>query len=293
MLEELRDAARQVRERVGPSVVGIGRGWGRGSGVVVADGKVLTNAHNLRSEEVTLVFSDGSTTLGRVAGVDAERDLAVIDADTGPAKAIEWQPGAADTQAGAPVFAVANPGGRGLRVTFGLVSAAGRSFRGPRGRRIGGSIEHSVPLVRGSSGSPLVDPEGRLVGINTVRRGEGFCLAIVADESLEREVESLSRGEQPTRPRLGIAIAPPRVARRLRGAVGLPERDGVLVRAVEPDSPAARAGIEQGDLIAEAGGRQLSRTDDLYAALDAVEPGSTLALTIVRGTDERMVEVEL
>jgi serine protease Do len=293
MLEELREAARQVHDRVGPSVVGIGRGWGRGSGVVVAEGRVLTNAHNLRSEDVALTFSDGSTTLGRVAGLDAERDLAVIEADTGSARPIEWQTGATDTQAGAPVFAVANPGGRGLRVTFGLVSAAGRSFRGPRGRRIGGSIEHSVPLVRGSSGSPLVDPEGRLLGINTVRRGEGFCLAIAADESLEREVDALSRGEQPKRPRLGIAIAPPRVARRLRGAVGLPERDGVLVRAVEPGSPAADADIEKGDLIVEAGGRELTRTDELYAALDAIEPGSKLALTIVRGTDERSVEVAL
>src|SRR5918992_3484175 len=201
MLEELRDAARQVHDRVGPSVVGLGRGWGRGCGVVIADRKVLTNAHNLRGEEVTLTFSDGSTTLGRVAGVDAERDLAVIDADTGAAQAVQWETGAMDTQAGAPVFAVANPGGRGLRVTFGLVSAARRSFRGPRGRRIGDSIEHSAPLVRGSSGSPVVDPDGRLLGINTVRRGEGFCLAIAAGDSLRREVDALARGEQPVRPR--------------------------------------------------------------------------------------------
>src|SRR5918992_4433162 len=113
MLEELRDAARQVHDRVGPSVVGLGRGWGRGCGVVIADGKVLTNAHNLRGEEVTLTFSDGSTTLGRVAGVDAERDLAVIDADTGAAPAVQWEAGLADTQAGAPPLPPGQPPGGG------------------------------------------------------------------------------------------------------------------------------------------------------------------------------------
>ena len=147
---------------------------------------------------------------------------------------------------GRSVLALANPAGRGLRVTPGFVSSTARSFRGPRGRRIAGAIEHTAPLPRGSSGGPLVDTDGRLLGINSVRVDGGLILALPADEALRERVEALGRGEAPKRVRLGVAIAPPRVARRLRRAVGLPERDGVLVRAVEegerrPIGPASSA----------------------------------------------------
>ena len=148
VLDELEQAVRQVAERVGPSVVGIGRGRGRGSGVVLADGLVATNAHNIRGEETTVVFGGDRSAVGRVAGVDVDADLAVIAVDTGGAPAIAWADDAAAT-VGAAVFALANPGGQ-LRVTFGLVSAVDRAFRGPRGRRIAGSIEHTAPLPRGA-----------------------------------------------------------------------------------------------------------------------------------------------
>ena len=82
----------------------------------------------------------------------------------------------------------------------------------------------------------------------------GLLLALPADAALAARVEALGRGEAPARPRLGVALAPPRAARRLRAAVGLPERDGLLVRGVEADSPAERAGLERGDLIVAAGG---------------------------------------
>src|SRR5207237_7224960 len=124
---------------------------------------------------------------------------------------------------GRSVLALANPGGRGVWVTPGFVSSTARSFRGPRGRRVSGAIEHTAPLPRGSSGGPLVDGDGRLLGINAVRVDGGLILAIPADESLRDRVEALGRGEAPTRVRLGVAVAPPRVARRLRRAVGLPE----------------------------------------------------------------------
>ena len=157
------------------------------------------------------------------------------------------------------MFALADPGGRGLRTSFGLVTATGRSFRGPRGRRIRGSIEHSAPLPRGSSGGPLVDVEGRLLGINSVRMEGGLLLALPADAALRGVADALGRGEAPARPRLGLALAPPRAARRMRAAVGLPEREGLLVRGVEAGSPAERAGLQQGDLLVAAGGRPLRR----------------------------------
>jgi serine protease Do len=288
----LQEAITGVAERVGLSVVGLGRGWGHGSGVVIGEGRVLTNAHNLRRDQVTVVFADGRRATGDVAAADPDLDLAVVEVDTGDAPAVTWEPGDAPA-IGAPVLAVANPGGRGLRVTLGFVSSEGRSFRGPRGRRIGGAIEHTAPLPRGSSGGPLVDVEGRLLGLNALRLDGGLILAVPATAAVKERASRLARGEAPASPRLGVAVAPPRVARRMRRAVGLPERDGLLVRAVEDGSPAARAGIERGDLLVSAGGRDLDGVDALYESLDAVpSAGGTIELVIVRGTEERPVTVE-
>jgi S1-C subfamily serine protease len=156
---------------------------------------------------------------------------------------------------------------------------------------VAGSIEHTAPLPRGSSGGPLVSPDGNLLGLNAVRRDGGFILALPADAALRRRAGELGRGESAARPRLGVALAPPRVARRMRSAVGLPERDGLLVRGVVDDSPAARAAVERGDLLVRAGDRPLASMDDLFDALDAA--GDKLALGVVRGTEERELEVIL
>ncbi len=105
---------------------------------------------------------------------------------------------------------------------------------------------------------------------------------------MKRRAEALASGSAAARPRLGIAIASPRAARRMRAAVGLPERDGLLVRGVEDDSPAAQAGIERGDLLVAVNGNPLNSVDTLF---DALEAGGDLKLTVVRGTDEREVPV--
>jgi serine protease Do len=291
LLEETQNSIETAANRIGPAVVGLGRGWGVGSGVVIAPGQVLTNAHNLRHEEVTVSFADGRRAAARVAGADADLDVAVLEVDTGDVEPVQWASADDQPGVGRPVLALGNPGGRGLRVTPGFVSSVARSFRGPRGRRIRGAIEHTAPLPRGSSGGPLVDLEGRLLGLNAVRVDGGLILAIAADASLRERVEALGRGETPKRARLGVAVAPPRVARRLRRAVGLPERDGVLVRAVEEGSAAERAGIERGDLIVAAGERQVERVDALYEALDAARADGKFELTVLRGTEERTVEV--
>jgi serine protease Do len=290
VLEALQRAVNEAAEKVGPAVVGLGRGWGRGSGVVIAANQVLTVAHVLRGDEVAVALGDGDVREGRVLGADPDLDVAVIGVDTGDAPAVSWEPGDAPA-AGTVVFALANPGGRGLRTTFGLVSATGRGFRGPRGRRVAGSIEHTAPLPRGSSGGPLVDLAGNLLGLNAVRRDGGFILALPADAALRRRVEELARGEAVERPRLGVALAPPRVARRMRTAVGLPERDGLLVRDVVRDSPAAAAGLQRGDLLVRADDRALASMDDLFDALDGA--GDALTVGLVRGTEERDVAVPL
>jgi serine protease Do len=286
-IEELGSAIASVAGTVGPSIVGVGRD-GRRSGVVVADGQVLTNAHNLRGDEVTVTFTDGRSTRGSVAGVDGDGDLAVIAVDTGGAAAIEWGSGEG-LAVGSAVFGGAATFGGGVRVTFGLVSAVARAFRGPGGRRIAGSVEHTAPMAPGSSGGALLDAEGRLVGLNTNRIGEGFYLALPADAALRGRVEALSRGESPERPRLGVAIAPSHVARRLRRSVGLPDRAGILVRGVEEGSLADAAGVEAGDLIVSAGGRPIADADDLHEALGVLTQPFELGL--VRGAEERTVTI--
>lgn len=293
VLDELQAAATEVAAKAGPSVVGIGGGWGHGSGVVVGEGKVLTNAHNVHSDEVTVVFGDGRTATGAVAGVDVDGDLAVVTVDTTGAPAITWAPGDSDYGAGTAVFALSNRAGRGLRVTFGLVSSVGRGFRGPRGRRISGSIEHTAPMAHGSSGGPVVDGAGRFLALNTNRAGEGFYLALPADAELAQRVEALGAGQSPFRPYLGIGLIPGRMARRIRRAVGLPDQDGLLVRVVEEDSPAAGAGLEQGDYIIRAGGQPVAGLEDLYKAMEGLQPGATLELALLRGTEERTVTVTL
>ncbi len=289
ILDEVQASIRQLAEGAGASVVGIGQRWGLGSGIVLAEGRVLTNAHNVRGDQVTVTFADGRTTDGTVAGHDIDGDLAVIEVDTAGAPALPWA-AAASAELGMPVFALANPGGRGLRVTFGFVSGIERTFRGPRGRRITGTLEHTAPLLPGSSGGPVLDAAGQLLGINTNRLGEGFYLAIPADQALRGRADALARGESPPSPQLGVAIAPGHVARRLRRSVGLPDTDGLLIREVMDDSPAARAGLAQGDLIVAAGGQPVRTPDDLYDALRAAQADS-IQLNVVRGTDERTIEV--
>src|SRR3984957_6516762 len=191
ILDEVGASIRQLAEGAGASVVGIGQRRGAGSGIVLGQGQVRNNPHNVRGDQVTVTFAGGRTAEGSVAGRDVDGDLAVISVDTGETPALAWagsapaqigEPGfavanpggaargrggagRAAAEAGEPVFAVANPGGRGLRVTFGFVSAIERSFRGPRGRRITGSLEHTAPLLPGSSGGPVLDAGGRLLGI--------------------------------------------------------------------------------------------------------------------------------
>lgn len=289
-LQQIEDVVRRVAEGAGPAVVGVGPRAGSGStGVVVADGRVLTNAHNTGGREIVVTFADGRSAPADVAAVDVDGDLAVLTADTAGAPAIAWSPD--DTSVGTAVVALANPGGRGLRATIGFVSATGRAFTGPRGRRITGSIEHTAPLAHGSSGGALLDRQGRLVGLNTNRLRGGFYLALPTDADLRARVDALASGDSPRRVRLGLALAPPHVASRLREAVGLPERDGLLVRGVEEGSPAERAGLRRGDLLVEAAGSPVTDAEALHSILERLDEGATLALTVVRGTEDVAVTV--
>jgi serine protease Do len=239
-----------------------------------------------------VVFADGREESGRAIGVDPDLGVALLESATGDSPEATWSEELAPPAIGAAVFALANPGGRGLRVTPGFVASGPRSLRGPRGRLLEGLIEHTAPLPRGSGGGPLLDGEGRLLGLNAVRVDEGLILALPS-ASIRPRLDALAAGREGARRRLGVAVVPSRAARRLRRAVGLDERDGVLVRGVLPDSAAGRAGLERGDLIVAVGDVATDSVDALFGALDAVSLERPFTVSLVRGVQEREVEVSL
>lgn len=250
----------RIAERVGPSVVGLGRGWGRGSGVVVARDQVLTNAHVLRGPDVGVAVG-GQLVTGRALAADPKADLAVIAADTGDAAPVEFA--TAPARLGDLVFALAVVGGTspgGLRVTHGHVAAEPRR-----------AIEHTAPLPRGASGGPLLDADGRLLGLNTVRVEGGFILAVPVTRA---RAEALGRGELPRPPQLGVAVT-----------------RGMTVRAVADASPAAVAGVVPGDRLVAIDDRPLRSLDDLLDALER-EPAHVV-LTVARGQEQRDIDVAL
>lgn len=289
--ESITQAIQTLVKAAGPAVVTLGGHPRGGSGFVVAPGRVLTNAHNTRGDDLAVRFADGREARAKRLGTDVDGDLAVLEVDTGEIAPLEWA--GAPPELGQAVFAVTNAPGAGTRVTIGTVSSVNRTFRGPRGRRIGGTIEHTAPLAPGSSGSPVLDASGKVLGINTNRLGDGFYLAIPAGEALLRRVEALARGETVETPRLGVSLLPSRVARRLRHAVGLPERDGLLISDVEDGSPAEAAGLREGDLIVGAGGEAVATVDDLSTALGRADKGGVLVVRVLRGADEVEVTVTL
>ena len=280
----------RVAESVGPAVVGLGRGFGPGSGVVLSGDRVLTAAFGSAEEGGEVRLGDGRRQVGRQVVSESGLGLAFVAAEVGDVRPVRVAPPEGAPSIGTPVVALADPGGRGLRATLGFVASLPRAFRGPRGSRIEGAIEHTAPLPRGSSGGPLVDLDGRLVGINVLRREGGLILAVPASAKEVERLGRIERGEEPGAPRLGVALAPPRVARRLRRAVGLSDRQGLLVRGVAADSPAAHAGLTRGDLLVTAGGRELGSTDDLVAELErAASADGALVLGVVRGEVDQSV----
>ena len=280
-LHELNTALATVSSHVAAATVAIGRD-GRGSGVVVAEGVVVTNAHSLRARTTQVRFADGRTEQAEVRGSDTDGDLIALTVDTGsvvPLRAAETAP-----LPGHVVVAAHGDGSVGI----GNVAAVDRTFPGPRGRSIANAIEHTAALARGASGGPLVDVDGNLIGINTNRSDVGYQAIAYAGATRTR-IDALIAGSSFHRRRLGVALAPAAATAAVRRAAGLPEITGLLVRGVADGSPAQRAGLAQGDVIVSAGSVTIDSLDGLAHALDTNE--DTIVLTVVRGVDERTVTV--
>jgi serine protease Do len=267
-------------------VVALGRGARRGSGLVVGQDRVVTLSQPLFADRVETLLGDGRNREARVIGVDRAVGVAVLDVETGDATPVTW---AESTPAiGTTVFALGNPG-TGLRFTEGRISADPLTIRSRHGRPVE-VIEHTAPMPTGAGGGPLVDELGSVIGLNALRGDAGFLLALPAT-TVRGAIDRALAGREPVR--LGVALASPRAGQRIRSAVGLPHRDGLLVRAVEDGSPAELAGVLAGDLLVRLGDIDLKTVDDLYAALDAAVPGQSVSLRVVRPTEERDLDVDL
>jgi serine protease Do len=285
-LADLQTTIRRVDATASGSVVSIGRN-GRGSGFVIATDRVLTSAHNLRDQTVSVTFADARVEQGSLHGADPDGDLVVVSVPTGDAPPLEFAD--ATPAVGTAVIALAR-GGHRPRTTLGFVSGVDRSFDGPRGRIVRGGFEHTAALARGSSGGPVLDAQGKVLGVNTHRVGDGFYLARTTDAALQARIADLAAGQSVQRRTLGVALAPADVAAKLRRAVGLAERAGLLVRGLVEGGAAAAAGVQVGDLIVRAGGIDLVDVEALQNVLDVPELQS-IWLNIVRGSDERTVIV--
>ena len=272
---------------VGESVVGLRRGARRGSGVVVAQDRVAVLVHSLREDRVEVVFADSRSEDAELAGVDRRHGVALLQVPTDGAAIVRWSQ--AQPSIGDSVFALANPGAGGLRATEGRVSAAPVTVRGRHGRSLEGMIEHTAPLPRGAGGGPLVDTDGAVLGVNALRADPGFLLALPA-AVVSGAVEGLLEGR--ARPRyLGVALAPAGASRRMRAAVGLPQRDGLLVRRVETGGPAELAGAQVGDLLVGLGDTEVQDLADVFDAIDSA--GGPLEVRIVRGAESLALTVDV
>jgi serine protease DegQ len=263
-----------------------------GSGVIVSpDGYVLTNHHVIDgADEIQLVLNDGRQLSARVRGTDPESDLAVLKTEATNLPAITF--GSHDTlQVGDVVLAIGNPFGFGNTVTMGIVSALGRNHLGIN--RFEDFIQTDAAINPGNSGGALVDATGNLVGINSTiysQSGGSMGIGFAIPVSLARSVlEQIIRDGEVTRGWLGIE--PQDLTRDLADALALERADGVLIRGLQQDGPAQKAGVHLRDVIVEIGGRPTPDVPQLLARIAELTPGSSARVKILR--EGKPVDVEV
>jgi S1-C subfamily serine protease len=283
-----RNAGRDRRRGGGPGQGG--PGGGSGSGFVVApDGYVMTNSHVVAAGGAVRVRGPtGEAIPAAVVGDDPATDLALVKIDLGAlqvdAAAPTWLPvdGAIKPRRGQLVIAIGNPLGFDSTVSTGVVSALGRTLRGRDQRLIDGVIQHTAPLNPGNSGGPLLDSRGRVVGVNTaiIAYSQGLGFAVGIDTAAWVLGELLARGRV-RRAWLGVGGMRRPLDRRLARAHDL-GGSAVEVMTVEKGSPAAAAGLKDGDLLIGFGDRAIESVDDLHRLLRDHAPGTPVALRLLR-----------
>jgi S1-C subfamily serine protease len=292
-----------------------GGGTATGSGFVIdTEGHLLTNNHVVESAtriEVKLGSSDQSYP-ARVVGADPATDVALLKVDVPSDKLHPLALGdSSKLEVGDPVVAIGNPFGLDRTVTSGIVSALQRQIQAPNGFSISHVIQTDAAINPGNSGGPLIDAEGRVVGINSQIEtgggggnvGIGFAVPINTARDVAKQIEEHGEVQHAYLGISGGTITP-----GLAKALNLPVDEGVLVAEAVPDGPADRAGIEGGnteatiegssvtlggDIITELDGKKVSGMEELIDTVDAAQPGEELEVTLLRGGDEKTVTVTL
>ncbi len=277
-------------ERVGPAVVHVtvfgadGRPAGQGSGVIFTpDGYVLTNSHVVvRAARLRATLTDGQTLDATLVGDDPATDTAVLRLNANGLPHAELGQ-SATLRVGQLVVAIGNPLGFTCTVTAGIVSALGRTLRGPSGRFIDSVIQTDAPLNPGNSGGPLVSGAGAVVGINTatIAPAQGICFAIGID-TVVWVATRLMRDGRVRRSRLGLSGQTVPIDVRLRRHHGLTQTTAVLVLDVAADGAAARALLRAGDVIITLDGTPVSGVDDLHRALTGERAGQPVPIGALR-----------
>jgi S1-C subfamily serine protease len=279
------------------------QGTATGSGFVVdGDGTIVTNAHVVDgASNVTVSFEEGGESVdAELKGVDDDSDLAVLKVDPEGLDLTVLPLGDSDkAEVGDPVVAIGNPFGLQRTVTSGIVSALQRQLDAPSGFPISDVIQTDASINPGNSGGPLLDAQGRVLGINSQIAtgggqgsvGIGFAVPV---NTLKDLLPKLRQGEEIRRAYLGVSMTDvsDEVARRL----DLPVDGGALVRDITPGSPAAEAGLRagaNGDVIVSVDGKRVSGAGDVVEAVAAKQPGDTIEIEYYRGGDKRTAEIEL
>ena len=265
---------------------------GLGSGVIVSpEGYLLTNHHVVEdATDIEVQLQDGRGTRATVVGSDVETDIAVLKIDL-PNLPVMTLGDVRALQVGDAVLAIGNPFNVGQTVTAGIVSALDRTQAG--GSQFQNFIQTDAAINPGNSGGALVDAAGHLVGINTAifsRTGGSLGIGFAVPVDTARQVmEQLIQGGSVKRGWIGVE--PRELSAELAESLALPVKSGVLITGVLQNGPAARGGVQPGDVLVKVGDKPVQATGDLFAAVAALQPGSSVPLTVQRGAKQLDVKV--
>lgn len=281
------DIARIV-DALAPTVLKVEARRGRpATGFVWENGLVLTADHVIEDEDQIQVGAGSTVLKASLAGRDPASDLALLRVE-GLGSNAAPRGRSQDVRPGQLVLALGNAGEH--QVTFGIVSGFSGRFRSWRGAEAQSLIQTTAELLPGFSGGPLVDAEGRAIGVNSWNFGRGITRALPM-ETAETVVNSLKTHGRIRRPYLGIGAQPVALAEDLRQQLG--QETGMLVVTVEPNGPAAAGGVLQGDIVVSIDGSPVRQLDELFAALRGFEVGSSHKLRLLRAGQSTEVAVTL